>query len=117
VARVHYTADPKHPDASAIARLFPKNLYGAMISFELKGAGREQVFRFMDALQMIVRATSLGDVHTMVLYPAMASHRDIAPKQRERLGITDSLVRLSIGIESADDIVADLDQALTAAKA
>jgi cystathionine gamma-synthase/methionine-gamma-lyase len=117
VERVHYTADPNHPDAAAIARLFPKGLYGAMISFELKNAGREQVFRFMDALQLVVRATSLGDVHTMMLYPAMASHRDIAPKQRARLGITDSLVRLSIGIEAAEDIIADLDQALTAALA
>jgi cystathionine gamma-synthase/methionine-gamma-lyase len=117
VARVHYTADPKHPDSAAIARLFPKGLYGAMISFELKNAGRDEVFRFMDALRLVVRATSLGDVHSMVLYPAMASHRDIAPKQRERLGITDSLVRLSIGIEAAEDIVADLDQALTAASA
>ena len=66
----------------------------------------------MDRLRMIVRATSLGDVHSMVLYPAMASHRDISPKQRERMGISDSLVRLSVGIEDADDIIADLDQAL-----
>jgi cystathionine beta-lyase/cystathionine gamma-synthase len=48
----------------------------------------------------------------MILYPAMSSHRDVAPKQRERMGIRDSLVRLSIGIESADDIIADLEQAL-----
>jgi cystathionine beta-lyase/cystathionine gamma-synthase len=60
-----------------------------------------------------VRGTSLGDVHSMMLYPVMSSHRDIAPKQRERLGIVDGLVRLSVGIESADDIIADLYQALT----
>jgi cystathionine gamma-synthase/methionine-gamma-lyase len=61
---------------------------------------------------MIVPATSLGDVHSMILYPAMSSHRDLAPKQRERMGITDRLVRLSVGIEDTDDILADLEQAL-----
>lgn len=111
VDRVHFTGNPSHPDAATIARLFPKNLYGAMIAFELKGAGRAEVFRFMDRLKMIVRATSLGDVHTMTLYPAMASHRDLSPKQRQRLGILDNLIRFSIGIEAPEDIIADLDQA------
>ena len=114
VERVHFTGDPKHPDASTIARLFPKGLYGAMIAFEIKGAGRQEVFRFMEKLNLIVRATSLGDVHSMMLYPAMASHRDISPKQRKRLGINDNLVRLSVGIEAAEDILADLEQAFRA---
>ena len=95
-------------------RLFPPNLYGAMVSFEIRDAGREEVFRFMDALRMIVRATSLGDVHTMMLYPVMSSHREISPKHRERMGIRDNLVRLSVGIEAAEDIIADLAQALAA---
>jgi cystathionine beta-lyase/cystathionine gamma-synthase len=112
VERVHFTGDPAHPDAATIVRLFPKSLYGAMVAFELKGAGREEVFRFMEKLKMIVRATSLGDVHTMMLYPAMASHRDLAAKQRRRLGIHDNLVRISIGIEAAEDIIADLEGAL-----
>ena len=90
----------------------PANLYGAIVSFELKDAGREEVFRFMDALKMIVRATSLGDVHSMMLYPVMSSHREISPKHRERMGIRDSLVRLSVGIEAVEDIIADLEQAL-----
>jgi cystathionine gamma-synthase/methionine-gamma-lyase len=112
VARVHFTGDPRHPDAETIRRLFPANLYGAMISFEIQGAGREEVFRFMDALKMIVRATSLGDVHSMALYPVMSSHRELSPKHRERMGIGENLVRLSIGIEAPEDIIADLDQAL-----
>jgi cystathionine gamma-synthase/methionine-gamma-lyase len=66
----------------------------------------------MDALEMIVRATSLGDVHSMVLYPAMSSHRSLSPKHRERMGIGDNLVRLSVGIEAPEDIVADLEKAL-----
>jgi cystathionine gamma-synthase/methionine-gamma-lyase len=86
-----------------------------MVSFEIAGAGREEVFRFMNALQLVVRATTLGDVHSLVLHPAMSSHRDLAPKHRHRLGIGDNLLRLSVGIEAAEDILADLDQALAAA--
>lgn len=112
VERVYFPADAAHPDAETIRRLFPPGLYGAMVSFELKGAGQAEVFGFMDRLKMVVRATSLGDVHSMVLYPAMASHRDVAPKQRARMGIRDNLVRLSIGIEAVEDIIADLEQAL-----
>jgi cystathionine gamma-synthase/methionine-gamma-lyase len=114
VERVHYLDDPRHPDAGIVRRQFPPDLFGAMVSFELLGCGRDQVFRFMDSLRMIVRGTSLGDVHTMMLYPVMSSHREIPPKQRERLGIRENLVRLSVGIEAPEDITADLDQALSA---
>jgi cystathionine beta-lyase/cystathionine gamma-synthase len=112
VERVYFTGDPRHPDAAVIRRLFPEGLYGAMVSFEIKDAGREEVFRFMDSLKMIVRATSLGDVHTMMLYPVMSSHRELSPKHRQRMGIRDNLVRLSVGIEAPEDIIADLEQAL-----
>jgi cystathionine gamma-synthase/methionine-gamma-lyase len=112
VERVHFPGDPAHPDAATIRRLFPDGLYGAMVSFEIRDAGRERIFAFLDRLKLIVRATSLGDVHSMILYPAMSSHREIAPKQRERMGIRDNLVRLSVGIESVEDILSDLEQAL-----
>lgn len=112
VERVYFPGDAAHPDAATIRRLFPANLWGAMVSFEIKDAGREEVFRTMDALQMIVRATSLGDVHSMMLYPVISSHRDISAKHRERMGIRDSMVRLSVGIEAPEDIIADLEQAL-----
>ena len=112
VERVYFPAVAEHPDAATIRRLFPANLYGAVVSFELKQAGREEIFRFMDALQLVVRATSLGDVHSMMLYPVMSSHREVSPKHRERMGIRDSLVRLSVGIEAPEDIIQVLDQAL-----
>jgi len=112
VEKVHFTGDPAHPDAATIRRMFPQGMYGAIVSFEIKAAGREEIFRFMDALKLVVRATSLGDVHTMMLYPVMSSHREISPKQRERMGIRDSLVRLSVGIEAPEDVIADLEQAL-----
>ncbi len=112
VERVFYLDDPAHADAATIARLFPVGQFGAMVAFEVKDAGTPEVFAFMNRLQLVVRATSLGDVHSMMLYPKMASHRDLSPKQRERMGIGDSLVRLSVGIEAAEDICADLEQAL-----
>jgi cystathionine beta-lyase/cystathionine gamma-synthase len=112
VERVYFAGDPKHPDAQTISRLFPKDRYTGLVAFEIAGAGRPEVFQFMEKLMMVVRATSLGDVHTMIVYPAMASHRDLSPKHRERLGIRDNLVRVSVGIEAVDDILADLDQAL-----
>ena len=112
VSHVYYPGNPKHPDSAAVARLLPKDLNGAIVSFDLKDAGKTEVFACMDRLKMIVRGTSLGDVHTLALYPAISSHRDISAKQRERLGIRDSLIRLSLGIEAADDIIADLEQAI-----
>jgi cystathionine gamma-synthase/methionine-gamma-lyase len=112
VERVFYLADPKHPDSAAIQRLFASGLYGAVVSFELLDADQDRIFRFMNALRMIVPATSLGDVHSMILYPVMASHRDLAPKQRERMGIRPNLLRLSVGIEAVDDILGDLAHAL-----
>lgn len=112
IERVYFTGDPAHPDAAAIARLFPPNQFGAMVSCELKDAKQEDVFRFMDHLKMVVRATSLGDVHTMISYPAMSSHRELTATHRRRLGIHDNLVRFSIGIEAVEDIIADIEQAL-----
>ncbi len=114
VERVQYCSNPDHPDRDAIRRLFAPGLFGAILSFEIKGANKASVLAFMDRLKMIVPGTSLGDVHTLLLYPAMASHRDIAPKTRERMGIRDNLVRVAAGIEDFEDIRLDLDQALRA---
>jgi cystathionine gamma-synthase/methionine-gamma-lyase len=85
-----------------------------MVSFELKEGTRERVFGFMEALKLVIPATTLGDVYSLVLYPAMSSHRALDPDARRQLGISDGLVRLSVGIEDPADIIADLDQALSA---
>lgn len=113
VDKVNYCGDPSHPDAAAIKKSFAPGLYGAILSFEIKGADRAGVMRFMNRLRLVVPGTSLGDVHTLLLYPVIASHRDVAPKLRERQGIRDNLVRISVGIEALEDIKADLDAALT----
>jgi cystathionine beta-lyase/cystathionine gamma-synthase len=85
-----------------------------MLSFEIAGAGQPEVFRFMEALRLIVPAPTLGDVYTLTLYPAHASHRALTPAERAAIGIGDGLVRLSIGIEEVADIIDDLAGALAA---
>ena len=110
VHKVHYPGLPSHPQ-HALARRQMSG-FGAMISFELKNGNRAAVFRFMEALKLILPATTLGDVYSLVLYPAMSSHRGLDPEERRRIGIGDGLVRLSIGIEDPAEIIADLEQAL-----
>lgn len=111
-AAVYHPDDPAHPDAAVIRRLLPEGLYGGMVSFEIAGLGRDGIFQFLDRLRMIVRATSLGDVHTMVLHPWISSHRDVPLPRKAEMGIRENLVRVSVGIEAIEDIIADLDQAL-----
>jgi cystathionine gamma-synthase/methionine-gamma-lyase len=112
VARVHYPGLPSHPQHDLAERLLGGRGYGGMIAFELRGGTQAAAFRFLDALKLILPATTLGDVYSLALYPVMASHRAVPPAERARLGISDGLLRLSIGIEDAADIVADLEQAL-----
>jgi cystathionine gamma-synthase/methionine-gamma-lyase len=112
VARVHYPGLPTHPQRDLARRLFGDGGFGGMVAFELHDATQAAAFRFLDRLQLVIPATTLGDVYSLALYPVMASHRTLPPAERERLGIGEGLLRLSIGIEDAADIVADLDQAL-----
>lgn len=86
---------------------------GALVSIELRDDTKEAAFRFMTELKLIVRSSSLGDVFTSVLHPATASHRDLIPARRRELGIVDGLVRISVGIEKIDDIIADIEQSLS----
>lgn len=112
VAKVNYPGLPGHPQHDLAARLFGGRLFGGMVSFDLRVGGRAEVFRFMDRLRLIRPATTLGDVYSLTLYPAMSSHRALDPETRRQIGIGDGLIRLSVGIEDPADIVADLDQAL-----
>ncbi len=111
VARVYYPGLPCHPQHDLAQQLFG-DCGGAMIAFDLRPAEQKAVFRFMDALELFLPATSLGDIYSLVTYPVIASHRDLTPEQRAGLGIGDGLLRLSIGIEDAADLIADLGAAL-----
>ncbi len=114
VARVNYPGLENLGGAEAI---FNRPERGGMISFEIAGAGRGDVFRFLEALRLVVPATTLGDVYSLVLYPTISSHRAVPAEERAKIGISDGLVRLSVGIEDVEDIVADLDRGLAAASA
>lgn len=114
VSRVYYPTLPDHPQHALAARLLPPAYMGAMLAFEVKDAGRDEIFRLFDAFHMVLPATTLGDVYTEVSYPMMSSHRDWSPAQLRRSGITPGLVRVSVGIEDIEDIAADFEQALGA---
>ena len=113
LARVYYPTLPTTAGGVELtSRILRQPYGGALVSIELKEQTREAAFRFMDALQLCVRSTSLGDVFTSVLHAASASHRDLTPTRRAELGIGEGLVRISVGIESIDDIITDIEQAL-----
>lgn len=108
--RVWYPGLPSHPDHGVANRDWSHG-FGAMLSMELPG-GRMQVDRLFQRVRIWRPATSLGDVASLVLYPAVASHRSLSEAQRHQLGITDGMIRLSVGIEAIGDLIADLEQAL-----
>ena len=115
LSRVYYpglSISPASQQQTMIQRMVRPPNFGALVSIELSNNTREAAFRFMDALSLCVRSTSLGDVFTGVLHPATASHREVAPKRRQELGISEGLVRISVGIEDIEDIIADIDQSL-----
>jgi cystathionine gamma-synthase/methionine-gamma-lyase len=112
VERVHYPGLPNHPKHELATRLLRNQRYGGLLAFELKEQTREAAYRFMDKLQLCLPATTLGDVYTEVSYPPMSSHRNLTASERQKIGITDGCMRLSVGIEDVNDIIHDLDQAL-----
>jgi methionine-gamma-lyase len=84
---------------------------GAMISFDIKG-GEKEAFKFLNSLKMIKLAVSLGGTESLAEHPAAMTHSDIEPKRRTEFGITDKMIRLSVGLEAPDDLKWDLEQAL-----
>jgi methionine-gamma-lyase len=109
VERVNYPGLPAHP-GHELAKKQMKS-FGAMISFEVKG-GYEGGKKVMDRVKLFARAASLGDTRSLIVHSASTSHRAVPREQRLAIGITDGLVRLSVGIEAAEDLLRDLDQAL-----
>ncbi len=114
IARVYYPARSSSEQNEIMRRMLRAPFAGALVTLELRDNTRASAFRFMDALRVCLRSTSLGDVFTSVLHPPTASHRDMPPSRRSALGITDGVVRVSVGIEDIKDIIADIDQALEA---
>jgi cystathionine gamma-synthase/methionine-gamma-lyase len=86
--------------------------FGALVTIRLKDDSREAAFRFMDSLDLCIRATSLGDVQTLVSHPATSSHRELTSEEKQVVGISEGMVRISVGIEDAGDLIDDIEQAL-----
>ncbi len=114
VASVNYSGLPTSPWYAAANNYAPKGV-GAVLSFELKGgveAGRE----FVNSLDLFSHLANIGDVRSLVIHPASTTHSQLTPEQQLTSGVTPGLVRLSVGLENIDDLKADLDQALAAAR-
>jgi cystathionine beta-lyase/cystathionine gamma-synthase len=110
VVRVNYPGLERHPDHHRTRRLFDG--FGGMLSFEIDG-GVAAAEAFLSRLRLPVVAPSLGGVESLATRPAATSHACMTPAARRAMGVSDSLVRLSVGIEAPQDLIADLDQALT----
>lgn len=109
ILKVNYPGLPSHP-GHAIAKMQMRD-FGGMMSIEIKG-GIEKAKRFMDSLSLCRKVPTLGDVDTLVLHPASSSHVKVPKEVREEAGISDGLVRISVGIEHGLDILNDIEQAL-----
>jgi cystathionine gamma-synthase/methionine-gamma-lyase len=114
VAKMYYPGSKDHPDNEVARRVLADA--GGLVSFEFEGdgpdEGRAPAFRFLNALKTCVRAPSLGDIYTLATHPATASHRELSPSRRARLGVGENLIRVSLGIEHPNDIIEDIGQAL-----
>ncbi|MBK1649745.1 O-acetylhomoserine aminocarboxypropyltransferase/cysteine synthase family protein [Rhabdochromatium marinum] len=118
VAWVRYAGLPESPDYPLVQRYMRNGCASAILSFGIRGSsgdGRTAGGRFIDALQLTVRLVNIGDAKTLACHPATTTHRQLSPDELKTAGVSEDLVRLSIGIEHIDDIIADLEQALAAA--
>jgi cystathionine gamma-lyase len=110
VTRVLYPGLPSHPQ-HALAKRQMKNGFSGIVTFFVKG-GMEESRRFLERLRIFTIAESLGGVESLVDHPGLMTHASIPPEKRQALGIDDALIRLSVGIEDTEDLIADLDEAL-----
>ena len=112
VERVLYCGRSDHPQAEIIQRQMSGG--GQVVTFEIVG-GKERAFRFVNALRLIRISNNLGDAKSLITHPATTTHQRLSPEARAELGITDSMLRLSVGLEAAEDLIADLEAGLAAA--
>lgn len=111
---VNYAGLPDHPDHGLVEK-YMGGKASSILCFGIKG-GREAGAKFIDALNLIVRLVNIGDAKSLACHPATTTHRQLSPEELASAGVSEDLVRLSIGIENVDDIIADIDQALAAAR-
>ena len=114
VSWVNYAGLPEHKDHGLVRKYMGGKASG-IVSFGIKG-GREAGAKFIDALKLVVRLVNIGDAKSLACHPATTTHRQLSPEELAKAGVSEDLVRLSIGIEHIDDLMADIEQALMAAK-
>jgi O-succinylhomoserine sulfhydrylase len=107
--KVIFPGSPKHPQADIIARQMSGP--STLVAFEVAG-GKAGAFRFLNGLKLILISNNLGDAKSLIVHPATTTHQRFSPEIRASMGIGEGLIRLSVGLEHADDLVADLKQAL-----
>ena len=112
VAHVNHPSLPDHPDHALYEKYFP-NGGASIFTFDIKG-GQKEAFEFIDHLQIFSLLANVADVKSLVIHPATTTHAQLSPEELEDVGIHENTIRLSIGTEHIDDIIADLDQALNA---
>jgi O-acetylhomoserine (thiol)-lyase len=113
---VNYAGLEEHPD-HALAQKYLGGRASGVLTFGVDGAGgskREAGARFLDALKLFTRLVNIGDVRSLATHPASTTHRQLSPEELAKAGVSEATVRLSVGIEHIDDLLADLDQALAA---
>jgi O-acetylhomoserine (thiol)-lyase len=110
VAWVNYPGLPSHPDYARAQRYLPKG-QGAIIGFGIKG-GREAGVKLINAVKLFSNLANIGDAKSLIIHPASTTHQQLTPEEQVSTGVTEDFVRLSIGLETVEDILADLDQAL-----
>ncbi len=115
VAKVNHPALPDHPDHEVYKRYFP-NGAGSIFTFDIKG-GKEEAFKFIDSLEIFSLLANVADVKSLVIHPYSTTHSQLTAEELASVGITESTIRLSIGTEHIDDIIADLEKGFAAAKA
>ena len=113
VSWVNYAGLPDHPDHALVQKYLGGRASG-ILTFGVKG-GREAGARFQDALKLVTRLVNIGDAKTLACHPASTTHRQLSKEELEKAGVSEDMIRLSVGIEHVDDLIADLDQALAAA--
>ena len=114
VAWVNYPGLPSHPSFQTARKYFKRGLFGALLGFGIKG-GRAAGKQFIDSLELVSHLANIGDVRTLAIHPASTTHSQLSPEEQVQTGVTEDYVRLSIGLESVEDIIEDLDQALSKA--
>ena len=116
IERVRYPGLPSHPQHETARRVFHDGRCGAMLSFDIANCDKDVSFRFLDSLKIVLPATTLGDVYSLIVNPARSTHHWLSEEKLAAIGISIGTFRMSVGVENVEDLKEDLDQAFKACR-